>query len=103
MYPFNCVCSNKYSLQIPLGELGDLSTECKPKPHKHIALGFCRKQQVDTVIFIVSLYHSNHSMIYLGLQLIWTLLHVGRLSLISGPNSCSHVLHGEYLFRTIST
>ena len=37
---------NMYFLQIPLGELGDLSTECKPKPHKHIALGFCRKQQV---------------------------------------------------------
>ena len=37
---------NDPSLQIPLGELGDLSTECKPKPHKHIALGFCRKQQV---------------------------------------------------------
>ena len=48
------ICNNKPSLQIPLGELGDLSTECKPKPHKHIALGFCRKQQVDTVIFIVS-------------------------------------------------
>ena len=48
------ICNNEPSLQIPLGELGDLSTECKPKPHKHIALGFCRKQQVDTVIFIVS-------------------------------------------------
>ena len=51
---FEQININELSLQIPLGELGDLSTECKPKPHKHIALGFCRKQQVDTVIFIVS-------------------------------------------------
>ena len=48
-------------------------------------------------------YHSNHIVLYLGLQFIWTLLHVGRLSLISGPNSCSHVLHGKYLIKTVST
>ena len=48
---FEQININELSLQIPLGELGDLSTECKPKPHKHIALGFCRKQQVLLLIF----------------------------------------------------
>ena len=48
-------------------------------------------------------YHSNHIVLYLGLQFIWTLLHVGRLPLISGPDSCSHVLHGKYLIKTVST
>ena len=54
---------NDPSLQIPLGELGDLSTECKPKPHKHIALGFCRKQQVR-ILNVATTQHTEFTVLH---------------------------------------
>ena len=43
-FPKIYLLSSIFLSKIPLE---DLTTDLKKKPHKHIALGFCRKQQVD--------------------------------------------------------
>ena len=75
--------------------LEDLTTDLKKKPHKHIALGFCRKQQVeyrillDFMLLIFVVLHDS------GLQSIWTLLYVGRICAILSSYCSFNVLHGE--------
>ena len=80
-----------YIFKIPLE---DLTTDLKKKPHKHIALGFCRKQQVSRILldFMLLIFVVLHDS---GLQSIRTLLYVGRICAIFSSYCSFNVLHGE--------